>query len=66
MFGFNFTDFGDKHVIFDKNGEAKKFSLITSIDYDGLITTEEKNVHDLEVGDLIKFNEIVGMESLNG
>ncbi len=65
MFGFIFTDFGDSHKIFDKNGETLKQVLITSIEQDGTITTEEKKRHDLEEGDWIKLIEVVGMEGMN-
>ena len=48
LLGFVFTDFGDAHMIFDKNGEPKKNVLISNIQKDGVITTEENKRHDLE------------------
>lgn len=65
LFGFSFTDFV-KHKVFDKNGEPKKQVLVTSIDSDGIVTTEEKKRHDLENNDIVKFSELVGMEKMNG
>lgn len=65
LLGFVFTDFGEKHVIFDKNGEPLNHSLITSIDEDGMVTTDEKKRHNLEVGELVKFSEVVGLEGIN-
>lgn len=40
--------------------------MITSIDSNGIVTTEEKKRHDLEDGDHVLFEEVVGMEELNG
>lgn len=66
MMGFVFTDFGEKHIIFDKNGEPKKHVLISHITNKGFITTEESKRHDLEQGDLIKIEEVLGIENING
>lgn len=33
---------------------------------DNIVYSEEKKRHNLEEGDLVKFNELVGMEGLNG
>jgi ubiquitin-activating enzyme E1 len=65
LLGFTFVDFGNEHVVFDKNGEQCKSVLISSITRDGVVTTQEDKRHDLEDGDLVKFKEVVGMESLN-
>lgn len=65
LFGFTFTDFV-QHKVYDKNGEPKKQVLVTSIDSEGIVTTEEKKRHDLENNDIIKFTELVGMEKMNG
>lgn len=35
LFGFTFTDFGNEHKIFDKNGEPKKHVLISRISKTG-------------------------------
>ena len=66
LLGFTFVDFGTEHVIYDKNGEQCKSVLISSITKDGIVTTQEDKRHDLEDGDIVKFKEIVGLESLNG
>lgn len=66
LMGFVFTDFGENHTIFDKNGEPKKHVLVTAITPEGQVTTEEKKRHDLEEGDLIRFDELIGLEKMNG
>lgn len=66
LLGFTFVDFGNEHVVFDKNGEQCKSVLISSITREGIVTTQEDKRHDLEDGDLVQFREVVGMESLNG
>lgn len=65
LLGFTFVDFGNEHIVFDKNGEQCKSVLISSITRDGIVTTQEDKRHDLEDGDLVKFKEVVGMESIN-
>ena len=64
--GFCFTDFSPNHVIFDNNGEPCKSVLVSSITRYGEVATQEDKRHDLEEGDLVRFSEVVGMESLNG
>ena len=66
LLGFTFVDFGNEHVVFDKNGEQCKSVLVSSITREGVVTTQEDKRHDLEDGDLVKFKEVVGLESLNG
>lgn len=66
LMGYVMVDFGDAHKIFDKNGENTKQVLISAIDQEGVVTTQEDKRHDLEDGDLIKFSEVVGMEKING
>ena len=66
LLGWTFVDFGKEHVVFDKNGEDCKSILVSNITRDGVVTTQEDKRHDLEDGDLVKFKEVVGMESLNG
>ena len=65
LFGSVIVDFGNEHKIFDKNGEQNKQVLISSIDENGVVTTQEDKRHDFEEGDLVKFIEIVGMEEIN-
>lgn len=64
--GFVFDDFGLDHKVTDKNGEQEKSAIISNITEDGLVTVHEDKRHDLEVGDLVRLKEIVGMEKLNG
>ena len=52
LFGFVFTDFGD-HLIYDKNGEPLKHVLISGIEKNGIVYSEEEKRHDLEKGDLV-------------
>ena len=66
LLGFCFTDFGAEHLVFDKNGEANKSVLVSSITKSGAVTTQEDKRHDLEKGDLVKFEEVVGLDSLQG
>lgn len=66
LFGFVFTDFGENHLIFDKNGEPKKHVLISHISNSGVITTEENKRHDLEEGELVKIEEVIGFNNING
>ena len=66
LLGFVLVDFGNAHKIFDKNGENTKQVLISAIDSEGVVTTQEDKRHDLEEGDQVKFTEVVGMEALNG
>lgn len=66
LLGWTFVDFGPEHVVFDKNGEDCKSVLVSNISSDGVVTTQEDKRHDLEDGDLVRFKEVVGIESLNG
>lgn len=63
--GAIFVDFGSAHRVFDKNGEEPASVLISAIDEDGTVTTQEDKRHDLEEGDLVRFSEVVGMEQVN-
>lgn len=65
LLGFVFTDFGQNHHIFDKNGEPKKHILISGITQEGVVTTEENKRHDLEEGDLVKVHEVIGFDNIN-
>ena len=65
LLGFVLTDFGENHIIFDKNGEPKKHVLISNIQPGGMITTEENKRHDLEDGDLVIIDEVIGIENIN-
>lgn len=65
LLGFVFTDFGDEHVIFDKNGEPLKHGLVTGITDEGIIYTEDRKRHHLEEGELVKFKEVIGVDGIN-
>lgn len=66
LLGFVIVDFGEGHKVFDKNGEQNKQVLISAIDVEGVVTTQEDKRHDFEEGDLVRFTEVVGMEGVNG
>ena len=57
LLGFVFTDFNE-HLIYDKNGEPLKHVLISGIENDGTVFSEEDKRHDLEKGDIVKFSEV--------
>lgn len=63
--GAVFVDFGNKHVVNDKDGEECFLSLVANITDDGVVTTQEGQRHRLLEGDLLTFTEVVGMEKLN-
>ena len=65
LLGFVIVDFGENHKIFDKNGEQHKQVLISAINDDGVVTSQEDKRHDFEEGDLVKFVEVIGMEGIN-
>jgi len=68
LFGWVFDDFGDEHIILDPNGELPKDSFIENItnSQEGVISVVDTKRHDLEDGDVVKFEEIQGMTELNG
>jgi len=56
-----FVDFGEKHVINDKDGQAIEISLADYIDNkeeNVEVTTIEDHPHGLARGDFIKFDEV--------
>ena len=42
LIGHIFTDLGSNHLVNDPNGEPKVMALVTSIDTDGTVWTEDK------------------------
>jgi ubiquitin-activating enzyme E1 len=64
--GAVFVDFGQHHLITDKDGEECFISFVSSIDENGIVSTNENQRHNLIEGDLVKFSEVVGMEAING
>lgn len=65
LFGFVFTDFGEKFTVVDMTGEDPVSGIIAGIDADGLVTALDETRHGLEDGDYVTFSEIEGMEKLN-
>ena len=66
FFGMVFDDFGENHTVFDSNGEQLKSVLVSMIELDGTVTTQEDKRHNLEEGEFITFKEVVGLEGING
>lgn len=64
--GCVFNDFGPAHLVTDKDGEECATALVSAVQPDGTITTQEDKRHRLSVGDLVRFSELVGAEALNG
>jgi len=62
-----FSDFGEAHVISDKDGERANRSLIINItqDEEGVVTVSDDKRHNLETGDYVTFEEVEGMTELN-
>ena len=63
-FSMIFNDFGDEFVVYDINGEAPKTFVISSL-FENTFQLTEDAFCDLQEGDMIKFEEVVGLEELN-
>jgi ubiquitin-activating enzyme E1 len=63
-----FCDFGNSFVVNDSNGEPAATALLAGITKDvrGLVTVLEETRHNLNTGDVIILNDIIGMTELNG
>ncbi|KAK2161943.1 hypothetical protein LSH36_107g04046 [Paralvinella palmiformis] len=68
VFSWTFCDFGDTFDVVDPNGEEPKQVFISNVTKDnpGEVTTLDNMLHGFETGDLVRFKEIRGMDSLNG
>ncbi|KAF7301498.1 UBA-e1-C domain-containing protein [Mycena indigotica] len=68
LFGSVFNDFGPKFLCVDPTGEQALSGVIVSVEQsaDGLVTCLDEARHGLEDGDFVTFNEVQGMEELNG
>lgn len=68
LYGFAFVDFGDNHIILDKDGEQLKNSMVSLISQEekGLVTVHDSKRHGFSDGDLVTFREVQGMEQVNG
>eukprot|EP01088_Endostelium_zonatum_P016386 TRINITY_DN440_c0_g1_i1.p1 TRINITY_DN440_c0_g1~~TRINITY_DN440_c0_g1_i1.p1 ORF type:complete len:1107 (-),score=320.39 TRINITY_DN440_c0_g1_i1:41-3361(-) len=80
LFSHVFTDFGDKHTIFDATGEEPGTAIVTLISpskplspediakgakYTTTVTTYDEKPHGFGTGDYVQFSEIRGMKELN-
>jgi ubiquitin-activating enzyme E1 len=61
LFGSLFCDFGPSFMVVDQNGENPITGMISSITPDGLVTMMEEGRHGLEDGDVVTFEEVVGL-----
>ena len=64
VFSMIFNDFGDNFTVYDTNGEAPKTFVVSGM-MDDTFQLIEDNFCDLQEGDMIKFEEVVGLECLN-
>lgn len=67
LFGWTFVDFGDAHMVFDKDGEECLSTIVTSISQDekGIVTVNDDKRHGFQDGDWIIFREVEGMTEVN-
>jgi ubiquitin-activating enzyme E1 len=67
LYGNCFVDFGDAHVIFDKDGEECHSTIITSIsnDENGVVVSDLEKRHGFSDDDYVQFREVEGMTELN-
>lgn len=65
LFGYIFTDFGEKFVVTDSSGEDPVSGIVAGIDEEGLVSVLDDSRHGLEDGDYVTFTELKGMEKLN-
>jgi ubiquitin-activating enzyme E1 len=68
LFGFVFVGDGPQHVSVDPIGETPSRFLLSNISRDerGLVTIADGEFHGLRDGDFVRFEEVEGMEELNG
>jgi len=63
-----FTDFGEKFLVSDVNGEEPISAMIASVTQDkegGVVATLDETRHGFEDGDVVTFTEVEGMTELN-
>ena len=67
LFGWTFVDFGEAHMVFDKDGEECLSTIITSISNDvkSIVTVNDDKRHGFQDGDWITFHEVEGMTEVN-
>ena len=64
-----FTDFGEKFVVFDVNGQQPISTIVAGVTQEsggGVVATLDEVRHGFEDGDTVKFEEVEGMTELNG
>ena len=68
VFSRLFCDFGEAFVVNDVNGEPVVSAMIASVtsEENGVVTCLDESRHGLEDGDYVTFQEVSGMEELNG
>ena len=65
---YTFLDYGDKHTIFDPNGEQTRSVIVSNITREEkpTVTVHEDKRHGFYDGDHVVFSEVEGMTELNG
>ena len=64
VFSMIFNDFGDDFIVYDTNGETPKTFVISGMMGNTFMLTDD-TFCDLQEGDTIKFEEVIGLEELN-
>jgi ubiquitin-activating enzyme E1 len=62
LFGSLFCDFGPAFTVVDQNGENPITGMISAITPEGIVTMMEEGRHGLEDGDVVTFEEVVGLD----
>ena len=62
------ADLGPKFTVVDTNGKQPITAMIASIttETSAVVTTLDEARHGLEDGDVVSFNEVLGMQEING
>jgi len=57
------VDFGEKHIVYDKNAEECLSAIVVGItnEKEGIVTTHEDKRHGFEDNDYVTFREVEGM-----
>jgi ubiquitin-activating enzyme E1 len=66
LFAQIFTDFGEKFVVYDVDGQVPVSIRLSSITAKGVVTTVGGILHGFEDGDTVMLSEVEGMTQLNG
>lgn len=67
LYGWAFVDYGDEHIVHDKDGEECLQTIITSIsnDENSIVTVNDDKRHGFQDGDWVTFREVEGMTEVN-